>query len=78
MSTQSTTYGIAVPEATEGSTWFKRAFDRMLAAGEAQGQRRVVNYLAMQSDRRLKEIGYTDAQIHQIRVDRILPTLPPL
>ncbi len=77
MSTQSTTYGVAVPDTTEGS-WFKRAFDRMLAAGEAQGQRRVVNYLAMQSDRRLKEIGYTDAQIRQIRVDRILPTLPPL
>lgn len=74
MSTPVTTYGAAIPETVSTRpSWFKRVWDRLIAIGEAQGHRRVVNYLAAQSDYRLAELGYSKAQIHEIRVLRTLP-----
>ncbi len=75
MSTQITTYGDAViASSSKRPSVFRRAWDSLVAAGEAQGQRRVVNYLASLSDHRLGQLGYSKAQIHEIRVLRTLPT----
>lgn len=77
MSTQITTFGVdAVADtSSERSGIVRRIWNKLLAAGEAQGQRRLVNYLASLSDYRLQELGYTKAQIHEIRVQRTLPAL---
>jgi len=75
MSTQITTYGVdAIVEPTsKRPSLLRRVWNSLVAAGEAQGQRRVVNYLAGLSDFRLGQLGYTKAQIHEIRVLRKLP-----
>jgi hypothetical protein len=75
MSTPITTYGLdAVPEATgKRSGWLLRAFERFIAAREAQGRRRALEYLSSLSDERLAQLGYTDTHIRQIREERSLP-----
>lgn len=73
------TYSIdAIPRSkTESPSkpgWLRRAFDRLLAAREAQAHRYIVDYLSKLSNERLAELGYTDEQIRQIRVERRLPS----
>lgn len=70
-------YGVdAVPEVrTKSSGFLTRIFDRLTAAREAQAERYLVNYLSALSDSRLEELGYTDAQIREIRINRRLPEL---
>jgi len=69
------TYGMdAVPNTSARATGrFKRALERFIDAREEQGRRRVLGYLAMLRDERLAELGYTDEQIRQIRIERRLP-----
>jgi hypothetical protein len=77
MSTQITTFGVDAIADTSSKRpgLFQRIWAKLLAAGEAHGQRRLVNYFASLPASRLEEIGYTKAQIRQIRVERTLPVL---
>jgi len=60
----------------KGTSWLQRVFDRLLAAREAQVERYLVDYLSSLSNERLADLGYTEEQIRQIRVERRLPDLP--
>lgn len=76
------TYNVnTIPETRRGTdrkepNWLQRVFDRLLAAREAQTERYLVDYLSALSNARLAELGYTEEQIRQIRVERQLPDLP--
>ncbi len=72
-----TTYTIADTPMSRGKSngLLQRMFDRLLAAREAQAHRYLVDYLSAMSDARLAELGYTDEQIRQIRMERRLPEL---
>jgi hypothetical protein len=65
----------AVPNtSTRAAGRFQRALERFIEAREAQGRRRVLDYLITLSDERLAGLGYTDEQIRQIRFERKLPS----
>lgn len=70
------TYGMeAVPNTSSRAAGrFQRALERFIEAREAQGRRRVLDYLITLSDERLAGLGYTDEQIRQIRFERKLPS----
>ncbi|MGB3719818.1 MAG: hypothetical protein WBB38_09560 [Hyphomicrobiaceae bacterium] len=57
----------------QSKSWIQRAFDRLLSARHAQAERYLVDYLSALSDERLRELGYGDEEIRQIRVERRLP-----
>ncbi|MCL4766954.1 MAG: hypothetical protein KJZ80_12015 [Hyphomicrobiaceae bacterium] len=69
------TYGMdAVPDtAARAAGRFQRALERFMAAREAQASRRVLDYLSALPDEQLAALGYTEAQIRQIRVEHRLP-----
>ena len=71
------TYGVdAIPETRAKSTGFLAGFfARLIASREAQAQRYLVNYLSSLSDERLQDLGYTDAQIRKLRIERQLPQI---
>jgi len=71
------TYGMeAVPNpSVRAAGRFQRALERFIEARAEQGRRRVLAYVSTLSDERLTELGYTDEQIRQIRVERKLPEL---
>jgi hypothetical protein len=74
MSNPATTYGVAaVSDTARQPNWLYRVFERLFRARELQAERLVVNYLAGLTNARLAEIGYTPAQIRQIRLERKLP-----
>ena len=52
---------------------FKRALDAVVAARQAEACRQVAGFLANQSDARLKDLGFTDAQIREVRQNGRLP-----
>ena len=69
MSTQTITSG---PHAATGGGkkhrgLFKRMLDAVFAARQAEAARQVAGFLANQSDTRLRDLGFTDAQIRELR-----------
>lgn len=69
------TYDInTVPESRPKSRGLLARFlERLIAAREAQAKRYLVNYLSLMSDERLRDLGYSDQQIRELRVERRLP-----
>jgi uncharacterized protein YjiS (DUF1127 family) len=47
--------------------FFRRALEAVIAARQAEACRQVAGFLANQSDARLKDLGFTDAQIREVR-----------
>lgn len=57
----------------QSKSWIQRAFDRLFAGRQAQAERYLVDYLSALSNERLAELGYSEEEIRQIRVERRLP-----
>jgi hypothetical protein len=53
--------------------FFKRALEAVIAARQAEACRQIAGFLASQSDARLKDLGFTDAQIREVRQQGRLP-----
>lgn len=76
MSTTTTTLlagapAVAAPKSGPGI--FRRALDRLVAAQEARARRQIAGYMARFTDARLKEYGYTEAEIARLRGDATAP-----
>jgi uncharacterized protein YjiS (DUF1127 family) len=72
MSTTVTTYsGETLRESDKPQSRFARGLQKFIASREAQGRRRVLAYLSSLSDERLADFGYTEAEIREIRAQRL-------
>ena len=61
---------------TEGKSFLKRTFDRFVEARTREAQRHINAYLQRQDDETLTKLGYTGAQIGEIRrSDAAVPAL---
>lgn len=59
---------VAEPRADgQRTSWLRRAARKFMEAREAQGQRRVMEFLSTLTDERLSELGYGPAEIREIR-----------
>jgi hypothetical protein len=54
-------------------SWLKRVFDAVVAARQAEAGRQVAGFLATQSDARLRDLGFTESQIREVRERGRLP-----
>jgi hypothetical protein len=54
-------------------SWLKRIFDAIVAARQAEARRQVAGFLATQNDARLKDLGFTEPQIREVRERGRLP-----
>jgi hypothetical protein len=60
-------------ESGEQVSWLKRTLDAVVAARQAEACRQVASFLANHSDARLKELGFTEPQIQEVRQHGRLP-----
>jgi uncharacterized protein YjiS (DUF1127 family) len=54
-------------------SWLRRVFGAVVAARQAEARRQVAGFLATQSDARLKDLGFNESQIREVRVHGRLP-----
>jgi hypothetical protein len=75
MSTHPTLSGTHADVAVAGKrvSWLKRVFDAIVAARQAEACRQVAGFLGTQSDARLKDLGFTEPQIREVREHGRLP-----
>jgi hypothetical protein len=54
-------------------SWLKRLLEAVVAAWQADARRQVASFLANQSEARLRDLGFTEQQIEEVRQYRRPP-----
>jgi len=62
----------AAVTSSQGGNFFTRVLNAIMSARELQAQREVDRYLARQPDRMLKDIGFDDAGIAELRMKHLV------